>query len=110
MIYLASPYWHSDPAIRNQRFRAACQATADMIRQRLVASSPVVYGHALVSEGLPGEWPFWRRHDSEHLAHCEEVVVLRLDGWEQSDGVQSELRLAKAMGKVVSYQEAVTCP
>ncbi|HUE74780.1 MAG TPA: DUF1937 family protein [Pirellulaceae bacterium] len=54
MIYLASPYWHSDPAVRNQRFRAACRATAEMIRQGTTVFSPVVYGHALVGEGLAG--------------------------------------------------------
>ena len=28
MIYLASPYSHSDPAVREQRYEAACQAAA----------------------------------------------------------------------------------
>lgn len=106
MIYLASPYWHADPAVRNQRFRAACRATADMIRDGLTVFSPVVYGHALTAWGLPGGWSFWEPHDNEHLAHCEEVVVLRLDGWRDSEGVQAELDAAAALGKPVRFIDA----
>lgn len=107
MIYLASPYWHADPAVRNQRFRAACRATAELICEGTTVFSPVVYGHALVGEGLPGDWSFWRRHDAEYLARCDEVIVLRLDEWEASEGVQGEIELAAAMGKAVRYLEPI---
>lgn len=103
MIYLASPYWHVDPAIRNQRFRAACRVTAEMIRQGITVFSPVVYGHALVGHGLPGDWSFWEGHDAEYLMLCDEVVVLQVDGWEESEGMRDEVRLAAAMGKRVTY-------
>ncbi len=107
MIYLASPYWHADPAVRNQRFRAACRVTAQMIREGTTVFCPVVYEHALVGEGLPGDLSFSQRHDSENLAHSEEVVVLRLDGWEASDGVQAELRLAAALGKRIRVRDPI---
>jgi nucleoside 2-deoxyribosyltransferase len=109
MIYLASPYWHADPTIRNQRFRAACRAVAQMIRQGVTVFSPVVYGHALVGEGLPGDWSFWQRHDGEYLTRCDEVVVLQIDGWEESEGVREELRLAAAIGKSVRYLAPARC-
>ncbi len=105
MIYLASPYWHTDPAVRNQRFRAACRATAQMIRQGITVFSPVVYGHALVGEGLPGDWSFWEGHDTDYLMLSDEVVVLQVDGWEESEGVREEVRLAAALGKAVSYAD-----
>ena len=53
-----------------------------------------------------GGWSFWEPHDNEHLAHCEEVVVLRLDGWRESEGVQAELDAAAALGKPVRYLDA----
>jgi hypothetical protein len=31
MIYLASPYSHPDPLVREQRFRDACRATASLL-------------------------------------------------------------------------------
>ena len=114
MIYLASPYWHADPSIRNQRFRATCRVTAELICEGLTVFSPIVYGHALTAHGLPGGWEFWQRHDRQHLAHCAEVLVLMLDGWRESEGVQAELELAAALGKPVRYMvltdEVATAP
>ena len=103
MIYLASPYTHADAGVRKERFRAACRATAALMRQGHVVFSPIVHGHPLVAEGLPIEWPWWERFDREHLSRCDEVVVLMLDGWETSAGVQAEIRIAEESGKPVRY-------
>jgi hypothetical protein len=67
--------------------------------------SPVVHGHPLVQFGLPVDWPFWERYDRQHLERCDEVLVLTLDGWQESVGVQSELRHASVLGKSVRYVE-----
>jgi hypothetical protein len=40
------------------------------------------------------------------LRRCDEVVVLMLDGWERSEGVQAEIRIAEALGKPVRYRAA----
>jgi hypothetical protein len=63
MIYLVSPGWHADPAVLNQRFRAACQATAEMIRQGMRG--------ALAGGLWPGPGP----------DGLPEVVVLQIEGW-----------------------------
>lgn len=105
MIYLASPYSHPDPLVREARFDAACRATADMIRAGRPVFSPIVHGHPLVRFGLPTDWAFWQRFDTEHLRRCDEVLVLRIDGWEESEGVRAEIELAAALGKRASYKE-----
>jgi len=103
MIYLASPYSHPDPLVRETRFNATCQATAKLIRTGHAVFSPIVHGHPLVRFGLPMDWAFWGPHDNEHLQRCEEVLVLRLEGWRESTGIQAELALAAALGKRVGY-------
>ena len=103
MIYLASPYSDPDPRVREQRFQAACQATAALLLSGAVVFSPIVHGHPLVSHGLPTEWTFWAKLDQQFLRRCDEVVVLTLDGWRGSKGVQHELKLASALGKPVRY-------
>ena len=105
MIYLASPYSHPDAAVRQQRFHDACRATAALLHAGHVVFSPVVHSHPLVAYGLPGGWAFWERIDREHLERCDAVVVLLLDGWRASIGVQAEIRLATAFGKEVHYVE-----
>jgi nucleoside 2-deoxyribosyltransferase len=103
MIYLASPYSHPDPAVREERFRAACQVTAELIRAGDAVISPVVQGHPLAAFGLPTDWQFWETLDRHQLARCDEVVVLMLDGWRESVGVQTEIRIAAELGKPVRY-------
>lgn len=103
MIYLASPYSHPDPAVRDQRHRDVCRAAVAMIKMGQAVFSPIAHSHALVEYGLPIDWSFWERYDRHHLKHCDEVVVLMLDGWESSVGVREEVRLATEMNKPVRY-------
>ena len=110
MIYLASPYAHPDAAVRQQRFHDACRATAALLDAGHVVFSPVVHSHPLVAYGLPGDWAFWERVDREHLERCDDVVVLMLDGWRKSVGVEAEIRLATAFGKPVHYVDPAVLP
>ena len=103
MIYLASPYTHPDPAVVEWRFEAACQAAAALIRQGKTVFSPIAHSHSICRYGLPGDWQFWQRHDRKHLSACDEVVVLTLEGWQESHGVQAEIALARSLGKPVSF-------
>ena len=103
MIYLASPYSHDDPAIREQHFQAVCRETAELMRRGNVVFSPIVHGHPLVGHGLPTDWPFWERFDREHLRRCDELVVLTLDGWRESVGVAAEIRIADELGTPIRY-------
>jgi hypothetical protein len=103
MIYLASPYSSNDPAIRQERFEAVCRIAARLLRQGRTVYSPIAYGHAICAYGVPGDWRFWQRHDRPFLEACDEVVVLMLDGWQDSLGVQAEIALAREMGKPVSF-------
>jgi len=103
MIYLATPYSHPDPAVREKRYRLACWATADFIRDGYTVFSPVVHNHPLVAHGLETAWVFWEKHDRELMACCDDVVVLTMDGWRESAGMQAEIALAEELGKRVTY-------
>lgn len=103
MMYLASPYSDPDPAVREARFKAACRAAADLMRAGHVVFCPVVHSHPLTAFGLPTDWSYWERCDREFLRRCDEVVVLTLDGWQRSVGVQAEIHLAGELAKPVSF-------
>jgi nucleoside 2-deoxyribosyltransferase len=103
MIYLASPYSHPDATVCEARFRAACRATAALLRAGCAVYSPVVHGHPLVEHGLPTDWTFWEQFDRDYLERCDEVIVLMLDGWRESAGVQAEVQIARDLGKPVRY-------
>ncbi len=103
MIYLASPYSHPDPAVREWRFRAACRATASLLRAGEVVFSPIVQSHPLVEFALPTAWTFWELIDRVYLERCDEVVVLMLEGWKESVGVREEIESARSAGKPVRF-------
>lgn len=105
MIYLASPYSHPDPAVREQRFRAACRATVALLCAGEHVFSPIVHSHPLVAFAMPTAWAFWERIDRAHLERCDEVMVLMLDGWAHSVGVREELRIARELGRPVRFLE-----
>ena len=109
MIYVASPYSSPDPTVRQQRFEAACRAAAELMRQGKTVFSPIAHSHALCAYGLPLDWRFWEQHDRHYLEACDEVVVLMLDGWRQSVGVQAEIAIARELGKPVTFLAERDC-
>jgi nucleoside 2-deoxyribosyltransferase len=106
VIYLASPYTHADPDVREQRFQSACRKTADLLRNGRLVYSPIVHSHPLSLLGLPGDWPFWAAHNRAMLARSTSLLVLQLDGWEQSRGVAAEIGIAEALGIPVAFDPA----
>lgn len=103
MIYLASPYSHPDPVVRQERFEAVCRAAAELIRRGYLVFSPIAHSHSIAKHGLPLDWGYWERHDRRLLAACDELWVLQLAGWQQSRGVQAEMTIARAAGKPIRF-------
>ena len=104
MIYLASPYSDPHPEVREQRYHRACVALAEFVRAGQPAFSPIVHGHPLTALGVPGGWEFWRGLNKRYLERCDELVVLTLDGWQQSVGVQAEIAWARGLRIPTSYR------
>jgi hypothetical protein len=105
MIYLASPYSHPNAAVRAHRFREVCRAAAMLLSAGHAIFSPIAHSHPLVEHGLPTDWFFWQRWGQNMLTRCDEVVVLQLDGWIDSVGVQAEIALARSLGKPLQFVE-----
>lgn len=97
LIYLASPYSHPDPAVRELRYEHACAATAGLMRRGLHVYSPIVHSHPLVKYELPTDWEYWQAHDIAMLHRCQELYVLTLDGWMESKGVRAEIAEASLL-------------
>lgn len=102
-IYLAIPYSHKDKKVREHRFQVACRVAKSLILQGYIVYCPVISGHHLK---LPMDWQFWEEHDIVFLEWCDEVWVITLLGWEESEGTRSEIQTAKLYGKKRVYVEA----
>jgi len=107
LIYLATPYSHSDPAIREQRFREVNAVAARLMREGLHVFSPISHTHPIAEAGdLPRGWEFWEAYDRVLLQACGKIIVLMLDGWRESTGVTAEIAIAEELGLVVEFLEA----
>lgn len=105
MIYLATPFSDSDPNVQEQRFQQACQAAAALIRNGTPVFCPIAHSYPIAQYDLPTDWTFWERVDRLQMQSCTEVVVVKLDGWEQSRGIAAEVQIAEEMGLPVRYVE-----
>ncbi len=104
-IYLASPYTSDSTLVRETRFIQNIHAVAHIINDMKVhVFSPVVHCHPIgLRYKLPQEWEFWSQYDETMILNADELWVLCLAGYTKSMGVQTELKIAKKLGKQVRY-------
>lgn len=103
-IYLACPYSHPDPKVREQRFKQVSKAAGQLMELGYLVFSPISHSHQMCIESeLYTGFEFWAELDNSFLEWCDILLVLKLDGWQESKGVQEEVRIAEFMCKRVSY-------
>lgn len=116
LTYLACPYSHSDPAVRQDRYHAANEATAALIRAyKWNVFSPITHSHPLALLGLDGDWGYWERIDTDYLKMSSRIVILTVPGWKTSVGIRHERALAKQFGAELVFmsrpiEHVAVCP
>lgn len=105
LTYLASPYSHKNVEVRQVRFEQAARATGWLMQYTgYNAFSPIVHSHPLATLcGLPGDWEHWVKVAQPYLEVSQRIVVLTIQGWAESRGVQEEIRLARVAWIPVQY-------
>ena len=125
-VYIASPYSHQNPAVRQQRFEAVCEqmdlyrsmcgtgwayevgttSGTTVVKTNDSFVSPIEYTHPFaVAYHMPNDSHWWRELNYSVLDRCDALWVLQLDGWQESEGVQDEIEYAESKGKRVRYVE-----
>lgn len=106
MIYVASPYTHKDPFVMEDRFEKTCEYCALWINRGLVVYSPIVHNHPIaIRHTLPRPFDFWQKFDLHMLDMAESMDVLCIDGWEESKGVQAEIKYARDKQMPVMFRD-----
>ena len=104
IIYIASPYSHPDMIVRDYRFEKVATYAAELNARGWLAFSPIAYGHTMVQHHpMPLDWEFWQTFCISFLSKCNEVHVLMLSGWEQSNGVREEVKWAEENELTITY-------
>lgn len=102
LVYLASPYSHNNPAVREMRYEMARIVTSNLIQEGHAVFSPIVYGKPM-EKVIGTDYLSWKNLNDTILAVCSSMIVLTLDGWEDSKGIAYELKFAKGRKIPVTY-------
>jgi Domain of unknown function (DUF1937) len=113
MIYIASPYSHSNSEVCAERFRIVTLFAAHLIDEGEVPFSPITHGHTINEVlkacnhvQLPTDAGFWNRQNSVLQSRASSLVVLMLPGYVSSMGVTQEIELAKRIFQPITYWTA----
>lgn len=102
--YLASPYTHPDPIVREYRYLRTLEATQILLANRVWVFSPIVHCHHMAQVmGMPHEAAFWLEYDTAMIKRSRGIFVLMLEGWSESVGVKGEIQLAIQLGLPITY-------
>lgn len=107
LIYVASPYSHPNPKVRDYReFVARRYVTKKLFEEpKIIRISPIVYWHSAAKLfRLESDAAYYWEYNMELLKHCDSVEVLCMENWGNSVGVaELEIPAAMKMGKGIKY-------
>lgn len=104
VYYLASPYTSSDLELMKQRYFAVDEVGYKLMMKGFHLIEPISSTHhKALRFKLPPEYTFWKERCRKMISVSNGVIVLTIDGWERSVGVQDEIKIAKELNKPVIY-------
>ena len=104
MMYISTPFTHEDPEVEKQRVEEAEDVTCLIIRyweDYVVPFCPIAYTGRLQKKLRPNI--NWLEFDKEFLKLFDSVMVVKMEGWEESVGVNYEIDLARKERKEILY-------
>ena len=102
--YLASPYTHEDPKVRQQRYEEVQYFMGQFVLNQLPVFSPIAHSHELVTKyHLPIHIEFWKLHCEAMIRPALALWVLQLPNWDKSNGVTQEIEFATLNKIPISY-------
>lgn len=106
LIYLATPYTRY-PRGLDAAFEDAAAIAGILIKRGLAVFSPICHSHPIAKYGGIDavDHELWMRIDREMWDRCDELLVAKMDGWDQSRGVAAEIEYFLKRGAPVTYTE-----
>ena len=100
IIYISGPYTSPDPLVRGLREYRLTQAAAIFVKHGHIVYSPITHSAPL---GVKLTHEQWIAFDRPFMELCTRCVVVALDGWFESRGVQEEIKYFLGAYKPLLY-------
>jgi nucleoside 2-deoxyribosyltransferase len=97
LIYLACPFSHPDKNVELQRYEIANRTAAGLMRAGLYIFSPLSHSFPIdkyVQMVGKKSHRFWMDQDLIVLRRCQLLMIINIDGTEESKGVVEEIEEA----------------
>lgn len=105
MLYLAAPYNHPEPEVVERRMSMVYAKILTLMNDGHVVVSPLLNDPLVKIGQLPTAWSYWQRYSETLLSSCERMVVLNLEGWDQSTGIAGEIDFCRKRSIPVEHHE-----
>ncbi len=104
MIYVASPYSHSNPKIMEKRYFQVMDYCVGLLGKGEFPYSPIVYGHEMANRyAMRTDAKFWEVFNFHMLQLSNCMHVCMFEGWKESKGVAGEIKEAERIGLPIIY-------
>ena len=129
LVYLASPYSATAEQVKSyvgheaalqeiqgsvarmiqqSRYSQVCAAASWLLDAGVHVFSPIAHSHGIAEAGnMDINWQAWAALDAVVLRRSDVLVVLMIEGWDESVGVAAEINLAQEADLPVIYWETV---
>lgn len=103
-VYLATPYTRYLHGQEEAARRASAYA-GEFIACTLPTFSPIAHGHAIANAAHidPSDVDFWVAANEAMLRASSSLIVVKMDGWQESKGVAIEIAAFEKAGKPILY-------
>src|SRR4051812_25126752 len=113
LYYLGQPYYHDNPIIVHRRYELGLMATIELMNEGWHIYSPILHNHNVILNGGPQSsveaWKkekcLWYEYDLNVLERCDGLIVLKLEGWEGSVGLATEIAKTRELRGNIFYRD-----
>lgn len=103
MKYLAAPYSDPDPKVVQERMEQVYYYLSRFIIAGENIVTPLAMHEVATRFDMDGAYSFWSTYCLDLLKRCDSMVVLKLEGWDLSRGLESEIDFCKENHIPISY-------
>lgn len=108
-FYLCHPYTNKDVNIEASRLMKVHQIYAKLARQGVKCYSPVAATIlAAMHHKMPTSHEFWKELNETFIFNSMGIILIKMHGWEESEGVAHELAYAGVVNKRIHQIHAHT--
>ena len=106
LVYLACPYTHEDPKITQLRYAVSVHIAGHLFKQGIMVFAASMHNAFLgTMTGLGDQFSTWQPFNHAMIERADKLMVVTMEGWELSKGVQDQIQYAKSLNKPVEMIE-----